>query len=48
MKRKNAGNYFLREVQALDTLLGLAYNVRKKEKGLGRYYPNLRGFYLTF
>jgi hypothetical protein len=43
MKRKNAENYFFREVQALETLLGLAYNVRKKEKELGRYYPNLGG-----
>jgi hypothetical protein len=32
MKSKNTENYFLREVQALETFLGLAYNRRRRKK----------------
>jgi hypothetical protein len=31
MKRKNAKNYFFREVQALETLLGISYNRRRRK-----------------
>jgi hypothetical protein len=46
MKIKIAENLKLREVQALETLLGLAYNGEKK-KVLGICYPNLGGFSWT-
>jgi hypothetical protein len=32
MKSKNVENYFLREVQALETLLGLSYNKIRRRK----------------
>jgi hypothetical protein len=42
MKIKIAENLNLREVQALETLLGLAYNGEKREEVLGRMLPQLR------
>jgi hypothetical protein len=48
MKNKNCRKLNLREVQAQETLFGLAYNRRMKEEKLGRKYPNLGGFSWTF
>jgi hypothetical protein len=45
---KIAENLNLREVQAQETLFGLAYNRRMKEEKLGRKYPNLECFSWTF
>jgi hypothetical protein len=48
MKIKIAENLNFREVQALETLLGLAYNGRKEEEVLGICYLNLGGFSWAF